>query len=69
MTTHHNGHGEPSRLPDVSRSDRAHFVKLARRLRAQQIDRLLAAAGRSLARFWRTDLPRTNRQLPSGNIS
>ena len=44
-------------------------MKEARRLRAEQIDRLLLAVGRGFARLWRADLPRTNRQLPSGNIS
>ena len=68
MTTHH-AIGEPSRLPDISRLDRARFVKEARRLRAEQIDRLLLAVGRGFARLWRADLPRTIRQLPSGNIS
>ena len=67
MTTHH-AIGEPIRLPDISRLDRARFVKEARRLRAEQIDRVLLAVGRA-HRLWRADLPRTNRQLPSGNIS
>ena len=44
MTTHHNGNGAAHALPDISRADRARFVKLARQLRAAQIDRLLLAA-------------------------
>ena len=35
MTTHH-AIGEPIRLPDISRLDRARFVKEARRLRAAE---------------------------------
>lgn len=38
-------------LPDISRHDRARFVKEARRLRAAQFDRLFAAAARGLARL------------------
>lgn len=52
MTTHHEGVGEPWPLADVTRQDRARFVKEARRLRNEQIDRLLRAAGRGLARLW-----------------
>ena len=48
MTTHHNQTGEPWRLPDISRLDRARFVKEARRLRAEQIDRLLLASSAAL---------------------
>ena len=68
MTTHH-AIGEPIRLPDISRLDRARFVKEARRLRAEQIDRVLLAVGRGFTRLWPADLSRGNRQLPSGNIS
>ncbi|MFO1047657.1 MAG: hypothetical protein U1E52_07135 [Geminicoccaceae bacterium] len=52
MTTHHEGIGGPWRLTDVTRPDRARFVKEARRLRNQQIDRLLRSAGHGLARLW-----------------
>ena len=52
MTTHQKGAGEPWALADVTRQDRARFVKQARRLRNEQIDRLLHAAGRRLARLW-----------------
>ena len=45
---------EASRLADVTRLDRARFVKEARRLRREQIDRLL----RRLARSWRAPAPR-----------
>lgn len=38
-------------LPEISRHDRARYVGLARRLRAEQLDRLFAAAGRRLARL------------------
>ena len=36
-------------LPEISRHDRARFVKEARRLRAAQFDRLFAAVTRRLA--------------------
>lgn len=40
-----------SALPDVTRGDRAHYVKLARRLRAEQLDRVLHAVGAGLGRL------------------
>ena len=67
MTTHHNGNGAAHALPDISRADRAQFVKLARQLRAAQIDRLLLAAGNGVARLWRPATPRAGNQLPSGH--
>lgn len=36
-------------LPDITRRDRARFVKEARALRAAEIDRLFRAIGRGLA--------------------
>jgi hypothetical protein len=69
MTTHHNQTGEPWRLPDISRLDRARFVKEARRLRAKQIDCLLQALVRSFARpFKRADWSRANVRVPGGNV-
>lgn len=67
MTTHHNGNGAAHALPDITRVDRAHFVKLARQLRAAQIDRLLLGAANGVARLWRSDVPRAGNQLPSGH--
>ena len=46
--------GEAARLPDVTRQDRARFVKEARRLRQEQIDRLL----RRFVRRWHGLAPR-----------
>ena len=66
MTTHRNGTGDPHGLPDITRLDRAGFVKEARQLRAEQIDRLLAAAGRSITKLWRAASPRATGQLSSG---
>jgi hypothetical protein len=40
-------------LPEITRHDRARFVKDARRLRAEQFDRLFRSAGRGLARLSR----------------
>lgn len=54
MTTHQTGVGEALRLPDVTRLDRARFVREARRLRREQIDRLL----RRLTRRWHGLVPR-----------
>ena len=69
MTTHHNQTGEPWRLPDVSRLDRARFVKEARRLRAEQIDRLLQAFVHSFVRpFRRADWSRTDARVSGGNV-
>lgn len=65
MTTHHEGVGGPWPLADVSRRDRAHFVNEARRLRNQQIDRLLRAGGRGLARLRRALAPRRDGRLTS----
>lgn len=65
MTTHRNGTGAPDALPDISRADRARFVKEARRLRAEQFDRLLLAAARGVARLWRTATPREDGRLSS----
>jgi hypothetical protein len=69
MTTRHIGVGQPPRLPDVSRADRARFVREARRLRAQEIDRLLLAVGGVLARLWRASLPRAFGHRPSQRTS
>ena len=43
-----------SALPDVTRGDRAGYVKLARRLRAEQLDRVFHAVGAGLARLGHT---------------
>ena len=67
--THHNGMGEPWRLPDISCSDRARFVQEARHLRAEQIDRLLWAIAHSFARtFRRAGWSRADVRVPSGNV-
>lgn len=50
-------------LPDITRRDRARFVKEARRLRAAELDRLFRAAGRGVARLGRAlSAPLTRRQ-------
>jgi hypothetical protein len=41
---------DPFGLPEITRRDRARFVKEARQLRAEQLDRLFRSAGRWLAR-------------------
>jgi hypothetical protein len=41
---------DPFGLPEITRRDRARFVKEARQLRAEQFDRLFRSAGRWLAR-------------------
>lgn len=66
MATHLNRVGQS---PDISRADRARFVKEARRLRAQEIDRLLLAVGRGLARLWRAALPSGVGHRPSEHAS
>jgi hypothetical protein len=42
---------EPFEPPDITRHDRARFVKEARRLRAAEIDKLLSILGRGIARL------------------
>jgi hypothetical protein len=42
-----------SELPEITRRDRARFVKEARRLRAAETDKLFRAVGRGLARLGR----------------
>ena len=49
---------ELSELPQITRRDRARFVKEARRLRATEIDKLLRFIGRSVARLSRTLMAR-----------
>jgi hypothetical protein len=51
MSTIHTHAAELAELPEITRRDRAIYVAQARRLRGEQIDRLIAAAGRPLARF------------------
>jgi hypothetical protein len=41
---------DPFGLPEISRRDRARFVKEARQRRAEQFDRLFRPAGRRLTR-------------------
>jgi hypothetical protein len=69
MTTHRNGTGAPDALPDISRLDRARFVREAQRLRAEQIDRLLQTAARGIARLWRAATPRDEGRLSSAHRS
>lgn len=53
-------------LPDITRRDRARFVKEARRLRAAEFERLFDAAGRGLLRLGRAlSAPLARRQLAS----
>jgi len=40
-------------LPEITRRDRARFVKEARRLRAEEMDKLFSSLGRGLARLGR----------------
>lgn len=54
MTMHPDGAGEALGLPDVTRHDRARYVKEARLLRREQIDRLL----RRVAGRWHGLAPR-----------
>ena len=49
---------ELSELPQITRRDRARFVKEARRLRAAEIDKLLSTIGRGVARLSRTLMAR-----------
>jgi hypothetical protein len=42
-----------SELPEITRHDRARFVKQARQLRAQEFDRVFRAVGQGLARLGR----------------
>jgi hypothetical protein len=42
-----------SELPEITRRDRARFVKEARRLRAAETDKLCRAVGHGLARLGR----------------
>jgi hypothetical protein len=51
MSTIHTHAAELAELPEITRHDRARYVAQARRLRAEQIDRLIAAASRSFARL------------------
>jgi hypothetical protein len=46
-------HQEPFvlELPDITRQDRVQFVKEGRRRRAEEIDKLLRAAGHGIARL------------------
>ena len=69
MTTHQDAPGEPFRLPDITRQDRARFVKEARRLRAEEIDRRLRAATRGLGNLWRACHPRAVGHRPSERTS
>jgi hypothetical protein len=43
-------------LPDITRQDRARFVQEGRRRRAEEIDKLLRAAGNGIARLGRLAL-------------
>jgi hypothetical protein len=45
---------EPFELPEITRRDRARFVKEARRWRATEIDKLLRSVGRGVARLVRS---------------
>ena len=49
---------DPFGLPEITRRDRARFVKEARQLRAEQFDRLFRSTGRGLARQLGRLLPR-----------
>jgi hypothetical protein len=49
---------ELSELPEITRRDRARFVKEARRLRAAEIDKLLSTIGRGVARLGRALMAR-----------
>jgi hypothetical protein len=62
---------DPVGLPEISRRDRARFVKEARQLRAEQFDRLFRSAGHWLTRQLGRLLPRPTaptrgpRKIPS----
>ena len=51
-----------SELPEITRRDRARFVKEARRLRAAETDKLFRAVGRGLARLGRALISPAARQ-------
>lgn len=58
--TRQAGTPQTAALPDITRHDRAWFVKEARRLRAAEFDQLFSTIGRGLARLVR----RPGRPLP-----
>jgi hypothetical protein len=68
MTTHRHAGGEPYTLPGITRQDRARYVNEARRLRAAEIERLLLAAYRGVARLWRANGSPAKGRLPSGFV-
>jgi uncharacterized protein YjiS (DUF1127 family) len=48
------GHSIPFELPEITRRERARFVKVARRRRAIETDKLLRCVGRGVARLVRS---------------
>jgi CRISPR/Cas system-associated protein Csm6 len=56
MSTDHRHEAYPSELPDITRQDLARFVKEARQRRAAEMNKLLRAAGRWVARLNRAAL-------------
>ena len=57
---------ELSELPQITRRDRARFVKEARRLRAAETDKLFRAVGRGLARLGRALISPAAARQPTG---
>ena len=51
-------------LPEITRRDRARFVKEARRLRAAEMDRIFRSIGRGLARLGRNRTLQTRAGTP-----
>ncbi len=67
MSTIHRYSAQSAELPEIRRHDRARYVAEARRLRAEQIDRLLAAAGSGLARLGHALISPINRALQTNS--
>ena len=61
MTSEHGSGPLTASLPEITRHDRARFVREARRLRAAEFDRQFAAIGRGLAPIFRAITSRQHR--------
>jgi hypothetical protein len=57
MSALHHRESFPDGRSEITRQDRAWFVKEARRRRNEEIDRLLGALGHAVARFARALVP------------
>jgi hypothetical protein len=61
MSTTHSREASPYVLPEITRQDRAWFVKEARRRRNEELDKLFSAFGRAVVRFTRALVPSLTR--------